>query len=285
VARFADGSSAGAELLVGADGVRSAVRRSIEPATAPLYAGYITWRGVVPSTAAPARRHRELFEAFCFCLPEGEQIAGYPICHGEGWRERACNFVWYRPADQRTLDDFLTDDAGRHHPLGIPPPLIRPTHVERMRRDAHDRLAPQFSDLIASIEHPFFQAIYDLEVTAMHRGRVVLIGDAAFVARPHVGAGVTKALGDAVALADALAALPSTAEALDAFERERRPVGRRIVARARSLGAYMQAERKTDREERDAIAYRDPVAVLSDHAALRFLDGDADVRPDAALQR
>ena len=51
---------------------------------------------------------------------------------------------------------------------------------------------------------PLLQAIVDLETPAMVVGRVALVGDAAFVARPHVGMGTTKAAGDARALADHL---------------------------------------------------------------------------------
>ena len=68
-------------------------------------------------------------------------------------------------------------------------------------------LAPQFNAMVALCEQPFLQPIYDLEVPRMAFGRVAILGDAAFVARPHVGAGVAKAAEDALALADALAAM------------------------------------------------------------------------------
>ena len=67
-------------------------------------------------------------------------------------------------------------------------------------------LAPQFDEMVSLCEQPFLQPIYDLEVPRMAFGRVALAGDAAFVARPHIGAGVAKAADDALALADALAA-------------------------------------------------------------------------------
>ena len=68
-------------------------------------------------------------------------------------------------------------------------------------------------------------------------GRVALLGDAAFVARPHVGAGVTKAALDAACLADATAAMPTLDAALAYYDRERRRFGDWIVARSRDLGA------------------------------------------------
>ena len=54
------------------------------------------------------------------------------------------------------------------------------------------------------MDEPVLQPIYDLETPRMAFGRVAIIGDAAFVARPHVGAGVSKACDDALALIDAL---------------------------------------------------------------------------------
>ena len=74
-------------------------------------------------------------------------------------------------------------------------------------------------------------------------GRTVLLGDAAFVARPHVGMGVTKAASDAMALADALRETPDdVAAALAGYERIRVEAGRAVVERGRQLGAYMQAQ-------------------------------------------
>ncbi len=76
-------------------------------------------------------------------------------------------------------------------------------------------------------------------------GRVALVGDAAFVARPHVGMGVTKAALDAQGLTDALAASGNdVAAALMRYDSERRPFGNRLVARGRRLGAYLDAQRR-----------------------------------------
>ena len=75
--------------------------------------------------------------------------------------------------------------------------------------------------------------------------RVAVVGDAAFVARPHVGMGVTKAAGDAAALLDAFVESGwDVPAALARFDRARHPCGAAIVDRARALGAYMQAQRR-----------------------------------------
>ena len=75
-----------------------------------------------------------------------------------------------------------------------------------MRAAAERLVAPQFRAIARMMDEPVLQPIYDLETPRMAFGRVAIIGDAAFVARPHVGAGVSKACDDALALAEALAA-------------------------------------------------------------------------------
>ena len=73
----------------------------------------------------------------------------------------------------------------------------------------------------------------------MGQGRVALAGDAACVARPHVGMGVTKAACDARALAASLDGNPDVAAALDAYSAARVPASRAAFERSRRLGAYI----------------------------------------------
>jgi 2-polyprenyl-6-methoxyphenol hydroxylase-like FAD-dependent oxidoreductase len=69
---------------------------------------------------------------------------------------------------------------------------------------------------------------------------VALLGDAAFVARPHVASGVMKAALDAQSLADALATAGDLDTALARYEREQQDFGRWLVARGRHIGAYLE---------------------------------------------
>jgi catechol 2,3-dioxygenase-like lactoylglutathione lyase family enzyme len=150
-----------------------------------------------------------------------------------------------------------------------------------MQHDADALLAPQFAEIVRLTEQPFFQPIYDVESPQLVFGRVVLVGDAAFVARPHVGMGVTKAAGDAVALADALHGNDDIHEALRHYEEARVRFGATVIARARHLGAYMQAQIRTTSERQMAERYRTPAAVMRetampveklDHYSIRTLD-------------
>ncbi|MGA7489651.1 MAG: FAD binding domain-containing protein [Xanthobacteraceae bacterium] len=273
VAHLADGGRAEGELLVGADGLRSTIRQQCLPQLLPLYVGYVAWRALIPEAAFAPAVHRELFNFMTFCLPPGEQFLGYPVAGPDNDLRpghRRYNIVWYRPADEISeLQHLLTDESGTTHAISIPPPLIARQAVADMRAAAERLLAPQFRAVVRMIDEPILQPIYDLETPRMAFGRAAIIGDAAFVARPHVAAGVAKAADDAETLSAALAE-SDVEPALRRFEAARLPVGRRIIERARHLGAYLQATQTAEersRSQRHGI----PAAVLAETAVLDFL--------------
>lgn len=274
-AHFTDGSAHVGDVLIGADGFRSAVRAQFAPAAQPLYAGYVAWRGLADERAVAPALGQSLFESFIFFLPPGEQFLGYPVAGpGNDLREgqRSWNVVWYRPADEAAeLPRLLTDESGHTHVVSIPPPLIARTVVAEARAAAERLLPPNLRAAMRLIEQPFLQPIYDLESASLAFGRVALIGDAAFVVRPHVGAGIVKAAEDAAALAAALDEHADVEAALRAYEARRIAVGRRFVAQARRLGCYLKYRFASEEERTRAAYHADPDRVLAETALLDFL--------------
>ncbi len=189
------------------------------------------------------------------CIPiPGDDVAD------AGKPKRRCCYVWYRSADENTLRRLCTDSHGRQHGTSIPPLSIRPEVINGMKAAAKRLFAPTIADIVARAPQPLLQAIFDLESPQLVFGRVALLGDAAFVARPHVIAGVTKAALDALGLADAINGAGDDLDAaLASYDRERRAFGNEIVDYARRLGAHLEAtsEGQMDRDVQPEDLLRD----------------------------
>ena len=248
LASLRDGSRLAADLVVGADGIWSTVRAKLNPGAVPAYAGYVAWRGLIDETALPdAIRHRH-GSIQGFFAERNEQFTMYLVSGADDSLvpgRRRFGFLWYRAVDEhRELPELLTDVEDRRNRYSIAPTRIQARHIDRLRATAGELLPPDYAEVVRRTPSPFLQAIYDLASERIAFERVALIGDAAFVARPHVGAGVLKAACDAVALADALKESDSVPRALKAYEAIRIPAGTAMVERARYLGAYLEGSKR-----------------------------------------
>jgi 2-polyprenyl-6-methoxyphenol hydroxylase-like FAD-dependent oxidoreductase len=236
-----DGTRVAADLVIGADGIGSAVRRALLPnGSDPNYAGYVAWRALVPEGRLPSLAASALSDRFAFFHMPGGQALGYTVAGANGELElgrRRYNAVWYRRTDH--LASTLTDREGRTHLFSLPPGGVTEEAKGVLVADARRLLPLPFAEVFSAEPTPFVQAIFDMTTPRMAVGRIALIGDAAFVARPHTAMGVAKAAGDAIALARAVSQ-GWTPNARAAFESERLRLGNAVVDHGRMLGTSIE---------------------------------------------
>lgn len=271
-AEFSDGTVEQADLLVGADGLHSTVRRECLPQARPVYAGYVAWRGVLDESAMPAGVHADLFEHMSFTVAGHELLLCMPMPGRDDDTRvgrRRFHFIWFRPvAYDNELRQLCTDAAGVCHGVSIPPPLIRAEVIADLRAHARRTLPPQMAALVELAPQPLLQPIYDLISPRVAIGRVALIGDAAFVARPHVATGITKAALDAQSLVDALQAAGGDIDAgLAAHNDRQQPFGCSLVERAQQLGSYLETAPKSAAARDAANFHRRPENLLREYGA------------------
>ena len=234
VVEFASGERLEADLVIGADGLGSLVRRHLFPEIQPIYAGYVAWRGVFPESLAPAQVVETLAQRFTLFQGDDFHLLSYLIPGERGELEvgsRRLNLVWYWNTDrERELPEILRDRNGHPHRSSVPSGAVQPQHIAALYQRADEQLPSVLAQLVRATPEPFVQVIYDLRSPAMHTGSVVILGDSACVVRPHTAAGTSKASGDAVSLAQHLQAADfDLSVALPRWQTERLAVADRLV--------------------------------------------------------
>ena len=197
------------DLLVGADGLHSAVRAQLVAGRAPRYAGYTSWRGVTPANSVrPPSRMSESWG-------RGERFGIVDIGFDE--------IYWFAVADaepggvdREVRAELLARFGDWHEPIAA---IISATPSERvLRTDISDR-------------DP---------IERWHEGPVVLLGDAAHPMTPNLGQGAGQAIEDAIALDRCLFLEQSMEGALGRYEACRVPRANSMVLASRRLGAVAQ---------------------------------------------
>lgn len=177
---FADGSVTEAEVVVGADGVHSAVRRWVTGEDPAAYSGTSGFRGLVPVEQLPSLPDPQAIQ---FWMGPGAHLLHYPIGDGS-----IVNFLAVVHEPERWSAPGWTED--------VP--------VERIR----DRFAdwhPGVRELVERTSLPQRWALFGQRaLNRWHRGGAVLLGDAAHAMLPHHGQGANQTIEDAVTLAECL---------------------------------------------------------------------------------
>ncbi|OAL33866.1 hypothetical protein AYO20_06877 [Fonsecaea nubica] len=199
------------DMLVGADGPSSTIRKILCPEVERKYAGYCVIRGTVPENEATEEARKVFVEKFTFFHAPGIQNLTYTIPGTDGAMEpgkRLLNFVWYTnfSEGEQELEKVMTDKDGKRRRLTIPPGMMRPEAWEMVKQRGRDRLPPQMSEMVEKTKKPFVQCITDVitPTNDFYGGKVVLIGDALAGFRPHTVASTSQAAFDVLMLVEYL---------------------------------------------------------------------------------
>lgn len=238
--RFATGAQERCELLVCADGIASTARQILLPAVEHVYSGYIGWRGTVPMRELPPRVRASLGDQITYQLLDSGHALAYPIPGSNlpmSSGGEYLNWIWYRRIDDGPeRARVMTDRNGWHHELSVPPGEVAASAESEVRYVASTLLADDLAALVDSTTRLFIQSVVDVDVPRMAFGRVCLVGDAAFVVRPHAAAGTAKAAADGWSLGDALDGVDDIAAALMRWQPGQLQLGRQLLERSRRLG-------------------------------------------------
>jgi salicylate hydroxylase len=229
---FAGGGSASGDVLVGADGIKSAIRAQVLGAAHATFTGYVSWRALVPAARLPA----DFMERVCtnwvgpaahvivYYLRRGELVNFVGLVEDESWRDES----WTVKAPWERLK---ADFAPWH-------PKVQ-TLIDAMDKDQCYRWA-----------------MYDrAPASGWSTGRVTLLGDAAHPTLPFMAQGAAMAIEDGMILARALRAASPIAAALDLYQRSRYERTARVQLGSSELGKLYHL--RTERELRAAFTQRD----------------------------
>ncbi|MGH6624192.1 MAG: FAD-dependent monooxygenase [Burkholderiaceae bacterium] len=246
--KFANGTTAEAEVVVAADGIHSELRSYVSPPSQPVFHGTISYRGLVARERLP----NWPVDRWQMWAGPSRHFLVFPVRHGT-----MINYVGFVPTDEEMKESWSAP--------GDPAVLRR----EFAGWDS------RIGNVLQQVDKTFRWALYDREpLPTWSKGRLTLLGDAAHPMLPHLGQGANQSVEDGMALATILAQVDTSAVpgALLAYERLRRERVAEVQRGARQNGLRLDSA-NADLSVRDAE--------LAAHAEFRKHLYSYDVVPDA----
>lgn len=224
--RFSDGRTAEGDVVIGADGIHSAVRRQLHRVDPPRYAGYICWLATVPFT------HARFVRGYTgHYWGKGQRFGLIDIGGGQVY--------WWATQNRKQR--------------------VAPLAAEEIKRDVQHCFTGWADEVMRAIEVTPAASIISLDcvdrpfLERWGRGRITLLGDAAHPMLTSLGQGAGMAIEDAVVLGRALAGSTDLVQSLRHYEDLRRDRTRQIVRLSRVMSMVEQLEHPV------AVALRDTV--------------------------
>lgn len=203
--------SACSEIVVGADGLHSTIRKLVH---APLaypetYAGFVAWRGAVPRRSV-SQATADFFtnQVSSDFMGQGTYMICYVIPTDEGNfapEAQLINWVLYQDVAEGTANEaaIFTDTNGQRYQRTVPQGFVDPHTWDSIREPLVARMAAPFAELVSATTNPFVTKVSDVlgSQTSFFDGHVVLVGDALATYRPHAGKATDQAASHCLELA------------------------------------------------------------------------------------
>jgi len=225
--KFANGATAEADAVVGADGIHSELRPCVFPPSNPVFHGTICYRGTVPRERLPDWP----MDRWQMWAGPSRHFLVFPVRHGT-----VVNYVGFVPADEEMKESWSA-----------------PGDPAVLRRE-FEGWDPRIGEVLKQVDKTFRWALYDREpLPGWSKGRLTLLGDAAHPMLPHLGQGANQSIEDGMALAALLGQAEADAipAALLVYERLRRERVAEVQAGARKHGLRVDSA-SGDLAKRDA---------------------------------
>jgi len=221
---FEQGPEQRFDLVIGADGLGSTVRSCLGQSFEPSYCGYLAIRGMSEAGEWTAPFAGELLNVY------GRS------CHGVLYAPAGSLLNWMCYCNVADPTRLLTDAQGVQHRWSLPPHEMTPDLRRQLVELVSPRMPAAFVELVKQTPGIYLQAIYYGMPETFVRGRVALVGDAAHVSPPHLGAATSLAYADVDSLARAL----SQGESLQSWGEKRHLAVRAELDIAYRLGQELQ---------------------------------------------